>query len=133
MIFFTKGPKTENVWIHDSRTNVPSITKKDRPLTPEHFADFGKCFGNDPNGNPKKPREESGRFRCFTREDIKKRNNNLDIFWLKEESLEDSDELPEPEDLATEAVGHLQTALDGLNDLIAQLEQNTNNNKEKKR
>jgi len=54
--------------------------------------------------------------------EIKKRNNNLDIIWLKEESLEDSGELPEPDDLATEAVEHLQAALDELNDLILELE-----------
>jgi len=130
VIFFTKGPKTEEVWIYDARTNVPSITKKDRPLTPEHFADFEKCFGDNPNGHPKKPRKETERFRFFTREDIKKRNNNLDIFWLKEESLEDSDELPEPEDLASEAAEHLQNALKELNNLMEQLEPDKVNNKE---
>jgi len=127
VIFLTKGLKTENIWIYDGRTNTPSITKKDRPLTPEHFADFEKSFGNDPNGHPKKPREESERFRSFTREEIKRRNNNLDIFWLKEESLEDSDEFPEPEDLAVEAAEHLQNALDELNDLVEQLESNGKN------
>ena len=131
VIFFAKGPKTENIWIYDARTNVPSITKKDRPLTPEHFTDFQNCFGNDPNGHPRKSREETERFRCFTREEIKKRNNNLDILWLKEKSLEDSDELPEPEDLAAEAVGHLQNALNELNALVAQLEPNGKNNKRK--
>ena len=122
VIFFTKGFKTEKIWIYDARTNIPSITKKDRPLTLEHFSDFEKCFGSDPNGHPKKPREESERFRCFTREDVKKRNNNLDIFWLKEESLENSDDLPEPEDLAAEAVEHLKNALEELNNLMTQLE-----------
>ena len=131
VIFFTKGPKTENIWIYDARTNVPSITKKDRPLTPEHFADFEKCFGNNPDGRPRKTREEAEKFRCFTREDIKKRNNNLDLFWLKEESLEDSDELPEPEDLASEATGHLQAALDELNDLVLELQADENNNERK--
>ena len=130
VIFFTKGPRTENIWIYDARTNVPSITKKDGPLTPEHFADFEKCFGDNPNGHPRKPRQETERFRCFTREDIKKRNNNLDIFWLKEESLEDTGELPEPEDLATEAAEHLQTALDELKGLMVQLE--LSNNKDEK-
>lgn len=132
VIFFTKGLKTENVWIYDARTNVPSITKKDRPLTSEHFTDFQNCFGDNPNGHPKKAREENERFRCFIREDIKKRNNNLDIFWLKEESLEDSDELPEPEDLAAEAAEHLQSALDELNDLIVELQGNNNNTEGKK-
>src|SRR5438876_2411130 len=50
VIFFTKGYPTETVWIYDARTNVPGITKKDRPLSKEHFAEFEKCFGADPNG-----------------------------------------------------------------------------------
>ena len=50
VIFFTKGYATENVWIYDARTNVPGITKKDRPLTKEHFNEFEKCFGANANG-----------------------------------------------------------------------------------
>ncbi len=50
VIFFTKGIPTENVWIYDARTNIPSITKKDRPLSPEHFVEFENCFGDNPNG-----------------------------------------------------------------------------------
>jgi type I restriction enzyme M protein len=40
VVFFTKGYKTENVWVYDGRTNVPHITKNDRPLSVEHFAGF---------------------------------------------------------------------------------------------
>ena len=47
VVFFTKGYPTEKVWIYDARSNVPGITKKDRPLVPEHFAEFGKCNGAD--------------------------------------------------------------------------------------
>ena len=54
VIFFTKGVPTETIWIYDARTNVPGITKKDRPLTPEHFAEFEQCFGADPNGGSKR-------------------------------------------------------------------------------
>src|SRR6266851_10466467 len=42
--FFTKGAKSEQTWIYDGRTNVPGITKKDRPLTPAHFAEFEQCY-----------------------------------------------------------------------------------------
>ena len=59
------------------------------------------------------------------------RNNDLDIFWLKEKSLGDSDELPESEDLAAEAAEHLQTALDELNDLMLELEPNKKKHKQK--
>ena len=54
VVFFTKGYPTENVWIYDARTNVPGITKKDRPLMAEHFAEFEKCYGTDPNGKAKR-------------------------------------------------------------------------------
>ena len=53
VIFFTKGYHTENTWVYDARTNVPRITKKDRPLTPQHFAEFEVCFGPNPNCSPK--------------------------------------------------------------------------------
>src|SRR4029078_9402000 len=49
VVFFTKGYPTETVWIYDARTNVPGITKKGRPLTVAHFAEFETCFGKDPN------------------------------------------------------------------------------------
>jgi type I restriction enzyme M protein len=45
VVFFTKGKPTETVWIYDARTNVPGITKKDRPLVPAHFEEFEKCYG----------------------------------------------------------------------------------------
>jgi len=53
-----------------------------------------------------------------------KRGDNLDIFWLKDESLEDADDLPEPEDLVSEAVTQLETALDALRDLALKLQEN---------
>src|SRR5436309_3133208 len=59
VIFFTKGYPTENVWIFDARTNVPRITKKDRPLAPDHFAEFEACFGPDFNGRSKREAKDS--------------------------------------------------------------------------
>lgn len=59
VVFFTKGAPTNKVWIYDARSNVPGITKKDRPLTAEHFAEFEKCFGNDPNGRAKRKESDS--------------------------------------------------------------------------
>ncbi|MDO8427740.1 MAG: class I SAM-dependent DNA methyltransferase [Candidatus Diapherotrites archaeon] len=96
VLFFTKGVKTEKVWIYDNRTNIEGVTKKDRPLTPEHFAEFEKAFGSDPNGlNQRTPTE---RFKCFKRKEIEDRNYNLDIFWLKDDSLDDG-ELETPEEI----------------------------------
>jgi type I restriction enzyme M protein len=110
VVFFTKGRRTETTWIYDARTNVPGITKKDRPLTKEHFAEFEKCFGADPNGGAKRKAEQSkeGRWRPFEIGEIKQRGFKLDSFkWLKEESVDDPDDLPEPEELLTEAIEEL--------------------------
>lgn len=96
VLFFTKGQKTENVWIYDNRTNIPGITKKERPLTPEHFQDFEKCFGPNPNGLS--PRKETERFKCFSRKQIEERKNNLDFFWLKDNTSQDT-ENKTPEEL----------------------------------
>lgn len=74
VIFFQKGRPTEEVWIFDARSNVPGITKKDRPLTAQHFAEFAECYGKDPNGLTKrKELGEAGRFRKFHISEIKER------------------------------------------------------------
>jgi type I restriction enzyme M protein len=66
VIFFQKGKPTEEVWIFDARSNVPGITKKDRPLSPQHFAEFEETYGKDPNGLSKRADTgEMGRFRKF--------------------------------------------------------------------
>ncbi len=116
VIFFQKGMPTEETWIFDARSNVLGITKKDRPLTPQHFAEFEKSYGSDPNGRSK--RTETERFRRFGIDEIKKREYKLDITWLKDESLEDSDELPEPQDLASEAITELEAVVDDLREIV---------------
>ena len=92
VLFFQRGLTDKNntkaVWIYDLRTNMPAFGKR-IPLTREHFQDFEAAYGNDPNGeSPRTDRGETGRFRCFTREAIAKRNENLDISWLRDESLQ---------------------------------------------
>ena len=69
-----------------------------------------------------RPRGQTERLRRFSREGITKRDDNLDIFWLKDESLEDAGDLPDPEDLVSEAVTQLETALDALRDLAMTLQ-----------
>lgn len=125
VVFFTKGYPTETVWIYDARTNVPGITKKDRPLTPEHFAEFERCFGNDPNGRAKRKKSDSkqDRWRKFGIDEVKGRDFKLDGFkWLKDDSLEDAADLPEPEELATDAIGELEEAVGELNAVLTLLE-----------
>src|SRR5438874_8490850 len=120
VIFFQKGLSTEQVWIFDARSNVPGITKKDRPLTPQHFAEFEKSYGDNPNGSTKRNAIE--RFRSFGISEIKERGYKLDITWLKDESLEGSDELPEPQDLASEAITELEAVVDDLRDIVTLVE-----------
>jgi len=125
VIFFQKGLSTDNVWIFDARSNVPGVTKKDRPLSSEHFKEFEKCYGADPNGQSKRTDLGiEGRFRRFNIQEVKERGYKLDMTWLKDDSLEDSDELPEPQDLATEAITELETVVDSLKEIVAELGNN---------
>jgi len=125
VIFFTKGYKTATMWLYDGRSNVPHVTKKDRPLTSEHFAEFEKCFGADPNGKAKRKPSDSkeDRWRSFHIDEVKKRDFKIDsLKWLKDESLDDSDDALEPEELATDAIAELQLAIDELNKVLSLLE-----------
>jgi type I restriction enzyme M protein len=128
VVFFTNGTPTETVWIYDARTNVPGITKKDRPLLPEHFAEFVKCYGSDPNGrsgrtggvNPRSPKHsKEDRWREFGIDEVAKREFKLDGFkWLKEESADDADELPEPEELVADAMTELKAVVADLEQVL---------------
>jgi type I restriction enzyme M protein len=128
VIFFNKGYKTETMWLYDGRSNVPHITKKDRPLTSEHFAAFEKCFGADPNGKAKRNAGDSkeDRWRSFHIDEVKKRDFKIDsLKWLKDDSLDDGDDALEPEELATDAIAELQAALDELKGVLVSLENGT--------
>lgn len=115
VIFFQKGLPTENTWIYDCRTNIPGVTKKDRPLTPSMFKEFEKFYGKDPNGQSKRRQNgDEGRFRKFSLAQIKERHYNLDIIWLKDDNLEDPNLLPEPHILAGDAITELNACVDEL-------------------
>jgi len=122
VVFLQKGRPTEKVWIYDCRSNIPSCTKKDRPLDASMFTDFEKCYGKDPNGNSK--REDTGpegRFQVFSMDDIKERGYKLDIKWLKDDTLDDPNDLPEPQDLIEEAVTELEAVVDELGEIAVLL------------
>lgn len=126
VLFFTRGEKdtgnTKEVWVYDLRTNMPSFGKR-TPLTRAHFAEFEAAFGEDCYGrSPREGQGAEGRFRRFIRDEIRKRGDNLDIAWLRDESLEDADDLPEPEELATDAIVELEAAVEELNGILAMLE-----------
>jgi type I restriction enzyme M protein len=125
VIFFTKGYPTKQLWIYDGRTNVPHLTKKDRPLIEGHFAKFEKCYGPDPNGRDKRKSSDSkeDRWHSFSIADVKARDFKIDnLKWLKDESLDDSDDLQEPDELATDAISELEGAVAELNKIIELLE-----------
>lgn len=127
VVFLTKGQPTTRTWIYDGRSNVPKITKRSRPLTEAHFAEFEKCFGADSNGRSKRTEKDStgGRWRSFTIDEVKAHHYKLDSFkWIRDEELDDLDDLPEPEELITDAIESLQLALDDLADIQKLLEGN---------
>jgi len=127
VLFFTKGRPTEQVWLYDARANIPKITKKSRPLTAAHFAAFERCYGEDPNGRAKRAETDSpdGRWRRFLISEVQARHYKLDSFkWLRDEELDDPDELPDPAELITEAMEEIQLALNDLADIQRLLEGN---------
>lgn len=122
-LYSTNG---EVIWFHDvsHHLNRPGITKKESPLAEEHFAEFEKRYGDDPNGKSKRrDTGAEGRFRKFHIGEVKEREYKLDITWLKDESLEDADELPEPQDLAAEAIIELESVVDDLREMLTLHEQ----------
>lgn len=122
----TDTANTKAVWVYDLRANMPAFGKT-RPLTVADFADFEKVYGNDPGGSAKrKDQGEEGRWRCFTRDQIKARNDNLDIAWLRDTEAEAEQQLTEPEDIAAAIIGHLKAALSEIEELSEELEGEAN-------
>lgn len=120
VLFFDKKPASEQpwtkkLWIYDLRTNV-HFTLKENPLTFEDLKDFIQCY----NPSNRHDRKEAERFKAFAYEELIKRDKaNLDIFWLKDESLEDTENLPDPEVLAAEIADNLEAALEQFSEIIA--------------
>lgn len=126
VLFFTRGKadtgNTKAVWVYDLRTNMPAFGKT-RPLKEEDFATFEKAFGADSHGKSKrKDGGDEGRFRCFTRKQVEKRNDNLDISWLRDIEGHAEAGLTEPEDFAAAIIGHLKRALGEIEKLGNELE-----------
>lgn len=89
-------------------------------MSTAHFAEFERCYGKDPNGESKrKDLGDQGRFRKFHITDIKQRDYKLDITWLRDESLEDGEDLPEPHDLAAEAITELEAVVNDLRKIVS--------------
>jgi len=124
VLFFDKKPArtdgkpwTEKLWIYDLRTNQ-HFTLKEKQMKREDLDDFVKCYYVK-NRLDRKPTDK---FKPYTYDEIIKRDKvSLDIFWLKDESLEDIENLPPPEEIAEEIADNLQSAMDSINELIVSL------------
>ncbi len=104
----SKDPQTQKLWIYDLRTNI-HFTLKTNSLKYDDLQDFIQCY----NPENRHDRKEADRFKCYTYDQIMQRDKvSLDIFWLKDESLEDSENLPAPAVIAREIVENLEAALE---------------------
>ena len=115
---------TSRLWVYDLRTNM-HFTLKTNSLTRSDLDEFVDCY-NPNNRHERKQtwseKNSEGRWRSFSYDEIVKRDKlNLDIFWLRDKSLEDSDNLPEPDILAQEITDDLQTALEQFGAIAAEL------------
>ena len=116
----SKDPWTKEVWIYDYRTNIHHTLKK-KPMRLTDLEDFIKHY--KPENRHKRletwsEENTDGRWRKFSYEDIIARDKtNLDIFWLKDKSLTDLENLPEPEVLASEIVEDIESALESFREV----------------
>lgn len=121
----SKDNTTKKVWIYDLRTNK-HFTLKENKLKESDLDDFVKCYNPQNRYDRKQTWSEKknpdGRWRSFTIGELFKRDKtNLDIFWIKDESLEDIDSLPDPDIIANELVEELQGALEQLQEIAGDL------------
>lgn len=110
-------PNTKALWVYDLRTNT-NFTLKKNPLKRSDLDDFAACYC----AGRIDQRTETDRFKRFGVDDLLKRDKlNLDIFWLKDESLDDVDSLPPPDVIAAQIVDNLQAALEAFQSVADEL------------
>ncbi len=113
VLFFDRKPAqekpwTQKLWIYDLRTNL-HFTLKENTLKRSDLDDFVKCY----HQKNRHARKESERFKSFSYDELIKRDKiNLDIFWLKDDALEESANLPAPEVIAADITADLEAALE---------------------
>jgi len=101
-------PNTKHLWIYDLRTNQ-RFTLKERPMTRADLDGFVACY----RSGRRHERAETERFRRYAYAELAARDKiNLDISWLKDDTLDDPDLLPPPDEIAAEIVENLEAALD---------------------
>ena len=130
VIFFdnreaSPDPWTKEVWYYDYRTNIHHTLKK-KPMRYEHLSDFIECY-NPRNRHRRKATwnerdAPEGRWRSYSYEELTARDKtSLDVFWLKDKSLVDLDNLPEPDELAEQIIENLEAGLDSFREVLAGL------------
>jgi type I restriction enzyme M protein len=125
-----KEPWTKKLWIYDLRTNK-EFTLNQRRMTRADLDEFVKCY-HPANRNQRKAtwdekKHPEGRWRGFACNELVARDKcSLDIFWLKDESLEDSAKLPDPHVLAEEIADDLRSALEQIESVLSDLQQRAN-------
>ena len=119
VLFFTRGKtdkgNTKEVWFYDLRTNMPSFGKT-TPLKPEHFDDFVAAYTAEDRRTV-----SDERWSVFTREQIEAKGNSLDLGLIRDDSVLDYNELPDPIESAEEAVANLEEAVDLLMSVVKEL------------
>ncbi len=130
VLFFDRKPAsatpwTKTLWIYDLRTNK-NFTLKTNPLSRDDLDEFVACYNPASRFDRTETWSEEtpdGRWRAYGYDELLARDKvNLDIFWLRDESLEDSANLPEPDVLALEIVEDLQAALEQFRAIAEDLE-----------
>jgi type I restriction enzyme M protein len=126
VLFFDNKPasktaQTREVWFYDYRTNVHHTLKK-KTMTADDLADFVKCYNPQNRHNRSETwsvENPEGRWRKFTYDEILARDKtSLDIFWLKDKSLTDLDNLPDPDVLAGEIIENLESGLNSFKEIL---------------
>jgi len=115
-----KDVATKEVWIYDYRTNIHHTLKK-KPLRLDDLQEFIDCYKPE-NRHARKvtwsEENPEGRWRKYTYDEIEARDKtSLDIFWLKDKSLTDLDNLPDPDELAVEIIENIEAGLDNFRNL----------------
>lgn len=130
VIFFdnreaSKEPWTKEVWYYDYRTNIHHTLKK-KTMRADDLSEFIACY----NPENRHARQETwnaqnapeGRWRKFSYQELITRDKtSLDIFWLKDKSLSDLDNLPEPDELATDIIENLEAGLNSFREVLSSL------------
>lgn len=123
----SKEPWTKDIWFYDYRTNIHHTLKK-KPMTMVDLADFVKCYNPDNRHKRKETwseENEEGRWRKYTYDEIMARDKtSLDIFWIKDKSLTDLDNLPDPDILANEIIENLESGLNSFREIIETIKGN---------